>query len=778
MTIESTYRDIYISDYIKDRLSRGENVTAESVIDVLTEELNEVALSVPQFIASDHYATEHTSSSASDFQSTFLAIRQDLRVLYKELIALNSVNQRTFERWDLEARNIEKKLVDLEERIENLLLLTQDTEGYHSILVDNFTDTTQVDIDHTTAEMDLASASVEMAIPSDSGVNTRIFLNDLTVNKDVFFKVRTTVDLLSRVDAVSSALTDIFAQQSKTWWTSVNMKTQKPVTCELQVRLDPNSPVSISKIFMELHDSTESSPVYITPLYSTDNRNWVQLPTTTYTIEARTTAVFTFKQVEAQYVKFLLQKRGPDPSSATTHFSYQFGFKNIIFYQQSFDTETASVLVSEPLYVLNTSGAVKGFEKLTLETCEKVETDTDIKYYLTVSNDSTVPLDSDSEPTDGTWIPVSPIQRVEQLYPYIVNIGDTIGTTIGDTEEDDTDDEILKVSYDGRISPTGDDEQSDFVNPAADFKLLYKDPSSGAITSEDRSASSVVRYNFINSNERILNYQIKDTDSGTSGTALEVDPSDFIIFRNVGKKGFTPLDVSSQVRDIQRGWKFEDPYYSCVIEIENPEGITIDFGDKKVIIDDTVYSNVVDNTVLTGKSGIIGNTDYNSGVHTVKVHKNNWKEIAPGLTTLASLKTADLLYPYNHKLLIEGYDYGSTYPDTSEKIYKGVNLFAETVMTPVSVFDLTTNIPSDRYDLYALDKDAPNSHDSPDDDNDPTTVILIKVDESNPDFQNERFVLRFTLINELRYYLRLKAELTTEDDQVTPALHSYKIKLG
>jgi len=56
--------------------------------------------------------------------------------------------------------------------------------------------------------------------------------------------------------------------------------------------------------------------------------------------------------------------------------------------------------------------------------------------------------------------------------------------------------------------------------------------------------------------------------------------------------------------------------------------------------------------------------------------------------------------------------------------------------------------------------------------------IWLKIDETNPDFQSEQFMIRFSLINQLRKYLRFRADLKTSNAEVTPALHSYKIKLG
>ena len=126
-------------------------------------------------------------------------------------------------------------------------------------------------------------------------------------------------------------------------------------------------------------------------------------------------------------------------------------------------------------------------------------------------------------------------------------------------------------------------------------------------------------------------------------------------------------------------------------------------------------------------------------------------------------------------MLIEGYDYGTTYPTNSPKIYTGVDIFAENIMTQVSIFDIINNIQADNYGAFAFDQDAPDSHTGG---NSPTKVFVLKIDETNPDFQNERFMIRFTLVNQRQKYLRLRADFTTEDTQITPALHSYKIKLG
>ena len=743
MAIDQTYREFLINEFIKSKLEEGITLTAEDVIDELETYLTELDLTVPQFVSSSFYTEEREASSADKNENTLISLRQDLQVLYLEMAKLAKTSINSYERWDLEARNLEKQLIDLEERIQNLLFLTQDTEGYHSIIVDNFGDTSKVDMLWTDADVDIYAHSIEL---SPTGTTfQQIFLNNLLPN-NVTFSVRSTVNLLGRTENSGVLLTDIFHQESKVWWTNVKMKKPGTVTAELTVRIS-DSAIPINRISLELHESAEASPVTIVPLLSTDNINFEQIPSNTFLLESRNTALFTFPNKDAKWVKFILSKKGPDISGSDSSFGYQFGFKSIKFYQQAFNEETPQYFVSTALSVLDPNGEVKDFEKITLETCERVETGTSINYFVTFSNDPTVPLILGDIEDAATWYPIAPINRAEPLAQVVLDIGDVNESSIGD-------DETVQVSEDGD-------------NPALTFQLLSDN--SGTVQ-DDTVTATEARYSFVNPQDRILNYQIKVSDYlGEGADLLDARESDLVVFRNIGEKGLLTTDPNTLVRETLRGWNFEEPFYSCVIEVRNPNGLELDVGESTIWIDDLPYKNQITSKILTGK------TSSTTGIHRVKVHKQNWKEVTPGLETAAALELADpFVHKYNHKLLIEGYDYGPLWPSTVPKVYKGADLFAEYLLKQVSAFDFMYNAPTDNYSIYALDLDAPETHNG----NDPTQVFLVKIDNENADSQNERFMIRFKQINLLQKYLRLRADLNTSDSQITPSLQSYKIKLG
>ncbi len=749
MPIDTTYRKILTETFLVDELKKGEIPSAEDITDKIESLIADLDLTKPMFLADTYKVEEEDQSSASQFNQAQRDIQRDLRALYKDMIELTEVSTRSYERWSVESAALEKRLEELEDRIQNLLLLTRDTEGYHSYLVDNFTDMSLVDRDETTATVDPGTHLVTLG-PSNT-TDTRIYLNKLDPS-DVSFKVRSTTDMVSRNDGSTKPISTIFKQTATDWWTLITMGKSKPVTCELIVKL-AEEPIALSKIVMRLSDSSRASPMTITPLYSVDNFNFSQLPTNTYTQEIRGMGTFQFEEIQAKWIKFVLIKTGPDPVSNSSQSVYQFGFKEIAFFAEGFDSDESQTLISEVLSVPTAAdpNEVVEFSKVTVEVCERVETGTSINYFLTASNNPLLPVEDTT-----VWIPVMPIGRATGNQTRIIDFGDQEVITKGLEE-------IVTISHDAFS------EDTDLINPAAEFQLLSLD-SDGTVLDETIEATER-RYIFTNSQDRILNYQIKDStyDGSGAGDALTVDEDSILIFRNVGEKGLTLEDNTSLVRDIQRGWKFEDPYYITIVEIQKPEGITIDFGDKSVIIDDIKYTNTVGPDILTGRSPLA------TGIHRIKVHKDNWLGISPDLTTLEEIKAEDTLYPYNHKLLIEGYDYPTNYSNNQERIYVGVEVFASELMKRVSVFDLAHSVNANQWNFYALDRDAPDTHTGG---NESTRLFIVKVDENNPDFPNERFMIRFNLVNQRYKYLRFRADLTTTNKKVSPALDSYKIKLG
>lgn len=751
MTISTTYKDYLSRQYIMEELKAG-RFNADDFYNDLVSLFEASDYSVPQFNPDSNQITRLSNSSVTSLKGTFGMIQQDLQVLFNEMLLLGQAAIEDSERWKVESELLDRRLNNLLDRIENLLLLSRVTDGgYHTVLTDNFDNAFFLDPSYTTVELDPNSGQVQ--IPQDN-ISIRHFLTSLNPSKDLRFKVYNNQNFLGRADSVGSTLLDPFLQDTRAWWTTIYTNAPKPVACELWVHLG-NEPINLNKLVIDIHASIAGSPVHITPLLSIDNHTYTQLAVSNPTISTRDTATFHFPVTEARWMKLLLVKDGPDTSDPPPNFSYHFGFKQISLFQQSFDEAIqigAYPLISHPRYGLGSDGLAKDFKKCTLEVCETTPDDTRINYFVAVSDDPTVPVDGDTR-----WIPISPNNRISTTEPQVITLGDFNEILLGD-------DENLSISYNSDATGVGRSPSNTFqLVSIVDDEPLIEEMTAGETTGS-------LRYQLLGPNDGVLNHQLKvdpTTDPSGSGEGFDLDLDDILLFRNTGLQGLDSQVLSSYVRGIQKGWGFNDPWFTTVIQITNPNGMSLDLGRGSIVIDGQSYSGKVGPGILSGR------TSTRDGIHSVWVHKDHWLAVPSGLDTLTELKAVDPLYPYNQKLLIEGYLYGNV--PVAEQLYQGVDVFAERLMKKISIFDFNQNASDANFSIYADDLDAPGTHD---DGNLPTRVFLVKFDSNAADFQNERFLLRLTRHDVLYKYLRLRADLITEATDLSPVLTGYKIKLG
>ena len=526
-----------------------------------------------------------------------------------------------------------------------------------------------------------------------------------------------------------------FTDLSRFWQNRVFMNKPGSVVSELKVKLGED-PVEFSRITIKLHASNNNSSISITPMLSDDNFNFTQLNSEVTTQSVVNRATFTFPKTSAKYVKFIMAKDGFDHIDGLLYV-YEFGADDIAFFNEGFAEDTSNVLFSKELSVLDPDGVIATFSKCTLNVCELVPADTNIDYFVAASN--VVPASLDSL----NFVAIDPLERSNPVDPIIINFADLTDFEFGNTPDFGL---WVKTSYD----PVAVD--TNLINPGSTFELVANPPvvtASGVGTGTTISTTGI-RYALPTNNDRILDYQFDAN--------LQFKDNDIVIFRNLGLIGFKDL-----VRNVQTGWGFTEPNFTTTIEIENMNGIVVDFGDREVIIDGVVTK---------------GEVTISQGIHTVAVEKRNYKDVASGATTEDALKALDSLYPHNHKLIIEGYPYPTGF--TGNQVYPGVDLFAETRMRQVSPFDIFRSIVETDIDKFALDLDAQKEDALGTPAKDPSRVIIVKTDASNPDFSNERFVVRIKVnTSTLTFkYIWFKADLTTSNPELAPILDSYRIRLG
>lgn len=195
------------------------------------------------------------------------------------------------------------------------------------------------------------------------------------------------------------------------------------------------------------------------------------------------------------------------------------------------------------------------------------------------------------------------------------------------------------------------------------------------------------------------------------------------------------------------GWIKDDDTYFTTFFIDELEGRYIDFGPKACTID-SLNRN--------------GKVFLKYGTHTIKT-KEYFKILSPEVLNEVELRNKDNLYPYNHKYLIEGFNYSNNY--SGHRIYLGAKENYGYIMKSVSLNYLKNNL--NRFDIF-----------SPIIVRDEGLFFIVNSSSSDTNFINEAYeinVLSSDSVFDNNLYI--KAILKTNDKNITPKIDSVQVRV-
>jgi len=597
-------------------------------------------------------------------QLTFL---DDLSVLYQQVTAELQDSSIFLNRNLSEIQMLKAKLKSLDDRVTELLLRNQDTEGYFQFFTDTFNSLQYVDTINTGAAVDLRAGIVTM----QEGIadSTKFNLNFVAVD-DFRFQVLTRYEIEGSSTTVDSSVVSAFKDGEDSWKQTVI--SSAPITMSVQLDVDLKEAKEISKIDYQSFNDSAFGLITVQIQYSNDNYNWFDLPSDFPVQNIYDKGIFTSTPTEMRYVRFILTKNAFDQVKEG-RYHYFFGAKHIDVYGIEYD-ETGSELRTKPITPEERSGQTAYINRVSIEACEDVPTGTDILYDVSFD--------------DGeTWIPISPVNRSNPKFPQVASLNK------------------INLEMSSEVSTTTVDGVVDVHNIALDYD------------------------------------------------ASELDETSTTVWRGVGTQG--SVDV---VRKIQKGWSFNEEYYSCYVWVENFYGVEIDLGDTRAELDGISVTGLV--TIPYGR-------------HFFRTRQANWRSLVELTNVTAETKAGvitddtagavtDPLYPYNHKYLIEGIPYDTDVTTWDNQAYIGVTVFAALRPALISSFDLLENANDDDYARFAKRGDQ----------------LIVKYDPGTPDAANETYrVQSFTSSAEnLPQDVILRATLKSEVGSVTPVLYDYKVK--
>ncbi len=707
MSIKNTNNEIIIEGIIKKLVSSGNVVSVDAIETEYKSITDSLDLSQPSLGQnSDIDIQEMESASASELNNINNSIQSDLTTMYRAMINSTDRAIQIFDRWRNKSEQLNIRLKKLSSRIDNLLTTQLNKSSYY--ITDNFDDLSLVNMIRTTAFVSLVNNNVTLT--KNNTNTTRVNLNYIDTS-NVSFTCLTVDGLQSVVNVNNAALKNAFKDSDDFWQNRVYMRTaSNTVTGELKVKISDTA-IQITKIAIRLLSANNNTHMQITPLTSTDGVNFIQLNVTNPSVSVRDNTQWIFPVTDVTHIKFIMIKSGFDFLENNSYI-YEFGAQSIAFYTDTYGSDT-QVLFSSNLSYRDINDIPIPFTTVELQTCESIPQNTDIRFSVSVSND---PIH-----TYQSYTYIDPINRDNGLFPKKINFS-KLTESIHDN---------IKISY----NATG---EKGYVNPAAKYYLLQQQ-NNKYITSTIDSAN--IRYLLTNQSTCLLDFEI-DPD-------INIDSDGVQIFRNVGNR-----NDKIKVRGIQRGWTYEEPYYSTYINIVNPSGLTIDVGGSNIIVDKNYYHGAI---LLS------------YGVHKISIHKDQWLDVPSNINSIVELSAVDNFFPYNQKMLIEGYDIVD-----HNNPYRGIGLFAGYAMRQVDVNSLLNVIPADDYSVFAMDSDTADGITK----SSSSYVFVVNLDKSNSDFLDELFTVNLKIINDTYRYIILKAEVSSSISGVTPLLDGYTIKLN
>lgn len=220
----------------------------------------------------------------------------------------------------------------------------------------------------------------------------------------------------------------------------------------------------------------------------------------------------------------------------------------------------------------------------------------------------------------------------------------------------------------------------------------------------------------------------------------KINPINITVKRNV--------PTTNTVFDIDSGWFFdtEKNLYTTTIFVDSIEGLTIDLGSSSAYLDGVV---------------VTGSVLISAGRHLFETNQSNWFEVETDLETEDELSSKDPLYPYNHKLIIEGYSYPTTF--IGNKLYNGMSDFYGSELQFVSKSEFQA---SSSLNIYTIDTDTNYIY------------FLVHTLKSYDDWKNEKFDIDILLPNSDIDSVYLKAVFRSSDNKSTTILKNFTIRAG
>ena len=699
-------------------LKEGIIPTSEQLSRMITARIGDLNLNDSEFAQSNTKVEYNEAASASKFNEISRRIVGDLQVLYSSYLqAERSIISGTKNSL-LELRRLSRKAKSLSSRVNRLLLTTEKTGGLLNVFGDDFADISLTDATRSTVFIDQEAQAIHGQFFRDDDARYEPSV-DLDLVREADIKISLLDPIARRYPGTfGSVPLDILTSDESPWMYRAATTSPDPLTLEIRIDftraiLPPAIQAFSQKIVLNPFITNNSLQVLIQ--YSDDGIVWNDIPTTNPIRRIAGPTAFMMEGILFRHLRIIMTRDIHDNLSDTGQRFHEFGIEQLKIESVANVYKPSSEFYSAQHIVLDENGNRKKFSKASLSiACEHVDPDTDIDYFISFLDENLA---------EGPFQRVVPLSREDVGGPQIAEVGEvnfTNTTQLIDTAANDFEgaDDASNLLLAGQLSTTTVD-----------------------------------------------------------------------VWRNVGSNSRLYSTRQHNGELVEGGWVHDGSVYSTFIWIEQNGGQEFDFGPKPIEIDGLEVSGLI---------------QLSEGAHFVRVKEENWYSLRglggvigfdaitgrfrgtqtsygeDGFTIALtgepdvddSFGVIDRLYPYNHKLIIEGLEYAGVFgQDIVSHKYKGVARYAAHFMQKVSGVDLENNVEDSDYSKFSIVE-------ADDGLGDVVSRIMVKWNELEGEAPREQFIVSEKAYNTFAEGVVLKAVFTTTNPRRSASLDGYEIKVA
>jgi hypothetical protein len=201
---------------------------------------------------------------------------------------------------------------------------------------------------------------------------------------------------------------------------------------------------------------------------------------------------------------------------------------------------------------------------------------------------------------------------------------------------------------------------------------------------------------------------------------------------------------------ISSGWFIdkENLQYKTSIHVDAIEGVSLNLGSTSAY--------------LNGRL-VTGTITLPQGYHDFSTSFSNWYDVEGGIKTAAELEAKDPNYPFNHKLLIEGYPYPMDF--SGDKVYGGMAEYFGSLLKYVTPERFTGAEFDGDLSIYTIEEYNGN------------LFFKVKIDPADSSWVDEWIKIEYMLRTDDVNTLYVKAILRTSDTSITPNINRFQVRV-